>query len=93
MSLLLWMLAGLIAGGVVYTAYTSNITKSSAVQAAKNVMKSDELKKAFKAKVKDKTTSSIKLDVLDSMSNSICEVNISGDYVANDIRRGDVITI
>lgn len=93
MSLLLWMLAGLVVGGVVYTVYVSNITKSSALQAAKSKMNSDELRKAFKAKVKDRTTSSIKLDVLDSMSNSICEVDITGEYVASDIRRGDVLTI
>ncbi|MBU3178383.1 hypothetical protein KPL47_18830 [Clostridium estertheticum] len=93
MSLLLLMLLGAIAGAVVYEVYVTYITKESALQATKNAMKTDELKKAFKARIKEKTATSIKLDVLDSMSNSICEVIINGQDVAQDVAQGDVLYV
>ena len=93
MSLLLWMLLGAFAGAVVYQSYVEHITKQSALQAAKNAMNADELKKALKARIKEKTATSIKLDVLDSMSNSICEVVITGQDVAQDVVSGSVIYV
>ena len=93
MSLLLWALLGAVTGAVVYTVYVNYITKQSALEAAKSKMSSSEIRNAFKAKVKNKTSTSIKLDVLDAMSNSVCEVDITGEEVASDIRIGDTIAM
>lgn len=93
MSLLLWMLFGALAGAVVYTAYVTHITKPSALQAAKNAMSSDEIRKTMKAIIKERTGTSIKLDMLDSMGSSVCEVNVTGQDVARDVTRGDIIYV
>lgn len=93
MSLLLWMAFGLLAGAVVHNVYVTHITKDSVIQASKNVMNESEINKAFKARVKDKTGTTIKLDVLDSMGSSVCEVNVTGQDVARDIVRGDILYV
>lgn len=91
MSFLLWMTLGLLAGTAVYTAHVTYITKQSALKAAKNVMSSDEIRKTMRAIVTEATGTSIKLDMLDSMGSSVCEVKVTGEEIARDIVRGDIL--
>ena len=93
MSLLGWLILGALLGVVVYETYVSYIDKKSAIEAAKKVMKDDEFKKTLKAKVLEKSSSSIKLDMLDSSSSTVCQVKISGDNVSNDIKCADIIYV
>lgn len=93
MSLLLCLALGLLAGAAVYNVYVTHITKYNAIRASKDAMSESEMKKAFKARVKEKTGTSIKLDVLDSMGSSVCEVNVTGEDVARDIVRGDILYV
>ena len=52
----------------------------------------DLLKKAFKAKVKDKGNDEVTLDIFDQWSsNPITQTTIHGDEVASDIYIGQVI--
>lgn len=93
MSFLLWMALGVLAGTAVYTAHVTYITKQSALKAAKNVMSSDEIRKTAKAVFKEKTGTSITLDMLDSMGSSVCEVKVTGEDIARDIVRGDTLYV
>lgn len=93
MSLLGWLIFGALVGAVVYEAYVSYITKKSAIQAAEKVMTSDEFARTLKARIKEKSSNAVKLEMLDSSSNTICEVKISGESVSSEMRCSDIIYV
>lgn len=93
MSLLGWLIFGALVGAVVYEVYVSYITKKSAIQAAEKVMTNDEFARTLKARIKEKSSNAVKLEMLDSASNTICEVKISGESVSSEIRCSEIIYV
>lgn len=98
MDLLLKLLVGVAVGGVVgalgYGAYkiiTSDSLKDDVIDDLRE-QDEDLLKKAFKARVKDKGNDEVTLDIFDQWSsNPITQTTIHGDEVASDIYIGQVI--
>lgn len=99
-SLLAKMVIGVVAGGIFgATAYGvyKYITKDSAKEEIKEKLKTEEdeniIHKAFKAKVKEKDGRSVSFDILDEMDEEMCNVDIFGDEISNDIDIGTEIIL
>ena len=82
-------------GGTAYAVYKC-ITKDNVKEEISNKLEledNDVLKKAFNAKVKEKSQCSVKVYILDEMDEPLTEVDINGDEVSEDIHVGDVIVL
>lgn len=82
-------------GGTAYAVYKC-ITKDNVKEEISNKLEledEDVMKKAFNAKVKEKSQHSVKVSILDEMDEPLTEVDIDGDEVSEDIHVGDVIEL
>lgn len=82
-------------GGTAYAVYKC-IAKDNVKEEISNKLEledEDIMKKAFNAKVKEKSQHSVKVSILDEMDEPLTEVDIDGDEVSEDIHVGDVIEL
>ena len=98
-SLLAKVVIGVVAGGIVGAAACGvykYITKDSAKEEIKEKLNTEEediIHKAFKAKVKEKDGHSVSFDILDEMDEEMCNIDIYGDEISNDIDLGTEIIL
>lgn len=81
------------AGYAVYKLLTRENVKEEINETLED-QNSELLQKAFAAKVKEKQSESITVDILDEWDEPIAtEMEIKGDEVSNDIHVGDIISL
>lgn len=87
--------AAALVGGTAYAVYKI-ITKDNVKEEINNKLEfedEDVMKKAFNAKVKEKSSHSVKLSILDEMDEPLTYVDITGDEISEEIQVGDIIEL
>lgn len=87
--------AAAVVAGTAYTVY-KRITKDNVKEEITKKLELEDdniMKKAFNAKIKQKSQNSVKFSILDEWDKPLTVVDIQGDEIADDIRVGDVIDL
>lgn len=79
-----------IAGAMVYKCLTPDTVKQDIQE---ELREQDTLEEAFKAKVRKKSKHTISVTVLNDMDKPLCNLNLEGDEVSDDIHVGDEILL
>lgn len=82
-----------VSGGTAYAVYKI-ITKDSAKsEISKKIQDDAAFKDAFKAKYKQKEDEAFTFTVMDKWDEPIGDIDIYGDEISSDLKRGDVIIL
>lgn len=87
--------AAAVAGGTAYAVY-KYLTRDNIKEEITNKLEledEDIMRKAFNAKVKEKSQNSVKVSVLDEMDEPLTDIDLLEDEIADDIHVGYIIKL
>lgn len=85
--------AAVVGGAYAVYKYVTKDSLKKEITNEINLEDEEIIKKAFAARVREKSPNSVKVSILDEMDEPITEVSIDGDEISEDIHVGDIIEL